>query len=458
MPLYAGVCEANITPPIGVWMSGYGFRPSGATKIHDELYARALVLDDGNQRLVLISADVIAFARDTVERVRQNIAEALGTAPYAVMLHSTHTHGGPNIGIYRCMGERDTAYLGVLERKLLGIAKQATSQLAPAHFTFGETTAQIGVNRRQSLRDGRTVLGTDYAGAVSPVVQSLCVNHADGRLMALLFSHACHPTTVGGDNLSITAEWCGVAVELLKERFRNELKGIGDLPVPLFLQGCCGDINPNRRGNWEAVFYNGKIVADAAHQAIWNAHGRLGEHLDSAEETISLPMLPPPSPAECEAQIAHWEAKLAQSRANNAHQGQILYEEGLLAWAKDYHSFAGREPFQETEPITLQRFNLGGIQILGISAEVFVQYQLDMSAQSRTPVISLAYTNGCWNYLPTSAEYARGGYEVNDANKYYGTLMYAPESEALVRASAYRLLGITHPDITPYPLLAGQAR
>ena len=92
MPLYAGVNETNITPPIGVWMSGYGFRPSGATHIHDELYARALVIDDGTTRLVLISADIIVFAPDMVERLRTQIAEALHTQPHCVMLHATHTH------------------------------------------------------------------------------------------------------------------------------------------------------------------------------------------------------------------------------------------------------------------------------------------------------------------------------------------------------------------------------
>jgi hypothetical protein len=279
-------------------------------------------------------------------------------------------------------------------------------------------------------------------------------------LLALLFCHACHPTTLGGENLAITAEWCGVAVEQLKRRLKEEAESarFPETPLPFCLQGCCGDINPIRRGSWEAVFHGGKTIADAAHQARWNAHGRLDSDLDAKEETVELPMLPPPSVEECDAQIAHWEERLARSRAANAHAGQLLYDAGLLAWAKDYRSFAGRSDFCETQPFAIQRLYLGGVQILGLPAEMFAQYQLDFSAQAQTPVLSLAYTNGCWNYLPTAAEYARGGYEVNDANKYYGTLMYAPESEALVRAAAYRLLGVREPDTTPYPLLAGAVR
>lgn len=458
MPLYAGVCETNITPPIGVWMSGYGLRPTGATSVRDELYARALVVDDGATRIVVVSADIIVFAPDSVERLRSQIAATLSTEPHCVMLHATHTHGGPHTGIFRCMGERDAEYISVLERKIVGCAKQAAQTLHPSCLTYGETTAQIAVNRRQSLSNGRTILGHDYAGVVAPKVQTLNVNHLDGRLLALLFSHACHPTTMGGENLAITAEWCGVAVERLKSRFREEEETRKSPPLPMFLQGCCGDLNPNWRTSWESMEYNGRVIADAAHQARWNAHGRLDPEISAEEVVVNLPMLEPPSAAECDAQIAFWERKLAEDRAKNAHQGVILYDEGLLAWAKDYRAFAGRSNFNETQAFSIQRLTLGGIHLLGFPAEMFVQYQLDFAAQSSAPVISLAYTNGCWNYLPAAAEYSRGGYEVLDANKYYGTLMFAPESEAILREATYRLLGISEPDMTPYPLLAGAPR
>src|SRR4051794_346881 len=101
MPLFAGVCETNITPPPGVWMSGYATRPSGALGIHDELHARALVLDDGQQRVVLVAADLIALPFAMAQEVRGRIAAALGIEAKAVMLHCTHTHGGPYLGIFR---------------------------------------------------------------------------------------------------------------------------------------------------------------------------------------------------------------------------------------------------------------------------------------------------------------------------------------------------------------------
>ena len=390
MPLYAGVCETTITPPPGVWMGGYAGR-GPAVGVHDELYARALVLDNGQTRVALVVADLIALSYEDAKIMRQGIASESGAKPEAVMLHCTHTHGGPYTYPFRGMGERDAPYMDVLRRKLIGAARQATDNLQPARLTYGEASAQIGVNRRQTLPDGTVTIGKDYGGPVSPLVQVVCVNGADGRTFALLFSHACHPVTMGADNCLLTADWPGAAIAHLKERFRAESAetGIASDALPFFLQGCCADINPLQQFSWEAMRHNGRIIADAAHTARWNAHGHVGETLDFAETTLPLPLLPPPAP---------------------------------------------------DQPFTIQKLSLGGVTLLGFPAEMFAQYGLDFVAQSATPLLCLGYSNGCWGYLPTQAEYKRGGYEIDEAYKYYGTLKFAPYCELRVRQAVAELL------------------
>ncbi|HLV80104.1 MAG TPA: hypothetical protein VKT32_07455, partial [Chthonomonadaceae bacterium] len=203
---------------------------------------------------------------------------------------------------------------------------------------------------------------------------------------------------------------------------------------------------------------NGRTIARAAHTARWSAHGRLDETLDAAEETVALPLLPSPSLEECDRLIAQWAETLGRDQAAHADEGRLLFDEGRLAWAQAAREIAARPDFRETQPFAIQRLTLGGVHLLGFPAEMFVQYQLDFAAQSPAPVFSLGYTNGCWNYVPTAAEYARGGYEVDDAYKFYGTLMFAPDCERLIRAAAYKLLGISEPDLTPYSLQTGRAR
>ena len=458
MPLYAGVYETNITPPPGVWMSGYALRPSGALGVHDELYARALVLDDGRTRVALVVADLIAFPFAMSQEIRERIGDALGIPAQAVMLHCTHTHGGPYLGTFRTMGEADPAYTDVLTRKLIGAAAQAATSLVPVHLTYGETSAQIGVNRRHSGPNGRIAGHVDYSGVVIPTVQTLCVNGADGRTLALLCCHACHPTTMEGTNLQFTGDWPGAAVAHLKARFRREGRenGIAEDALPFCLVGCCGDINPVRRRSWEAVAENGRQVADAAHTARWNAHGRLEERLSATEVTLELPMLPPPDDATCRRLEKEWEQTLERNRAEKTGEGWRRMAEGHLAWARECLRLNAEGSYARTQPFAIQHLSLGGISLLGFPAEMFAQYALDFSAQSQRPVVALGFTNGCWNYVPTTAEYARGGYEVEEAFKYYGTQMFAPECEPLLREAVYALLGLEDPDTIPYPLLAGQ--
>jgi hypothetical protein len=456
MSLFAGVCETNITPPPGVWMGGYAFRSTGCVGIHDELYARALVVDNGRRRVALVTADLVALDFDLVTRVREGIAGLLDITPSAVMLHCTHTHGGPLTKSYRGMGTRDDAYVDVLARKLIGVVRQAADTLQPVHLTYGDTSAQIGVNRRRSGPDGQAGHGPDYAAPVAPLVQTVCVQRADGRTLALLFSHACHPTTLGGDNLQISAEWPGAAVEHLKGLMRRDGDESGWAPgaLPLFMQGCCGDINPYRRGTWAAIAEQGAQVGGAAHTARWNAHARYddAQALAAQEITLMLPLLPTPTTEECDRLIAEAAAQLERERANGGHVGRILQAEGMLQWAQDARALAETPNNANEQPFAIQHLTLAGIHLLGFPAEMFVGYQLDFAAQCRAPVLSLSFTNGCWGYLPTFAEYARGGYEVDTAYKYYGTRMFAPESEKIVRAAVYQLLEIEKSDTATYAL------
>ncbi|MCS6776726.1 MAG: neutral/alkaline non-lysosomal ceramidase N-terminal domain-containing protein [Chloroherpetonaceae bacterium] len=460
MPLYAGVSETNITPPADVWLCGYAGRPTPAAGVHDELFARALVLDNGVQRLVLVVADLIALEDTMVRRVREGIADCLHMTPGAVMLHCTHTHAGPHVGIYRCMGVPDPTYQELLVRKLIGVARQAAAQMRPARLSCGEAPVQIGVNRRQARPDGRIVLGTDFGGPVAPTVQTLCIREISGQIRALLFCHACHPTTMGGENLLISAEWPGVAVALVQQRLREENFDGNRNPGPLAfcLQGCCGDINPILRGTWEAVEQNGRAVAEAACAALWQDMHPLDEQLDAAEITVEIPMLPPPSVETCDAMIVEWQEALDRERARGADEGRIHWIQGRIDWARSARTLAERQNASAfTRAFSIQRFTLGGAHLIGFPAEMFVQYQLDLSAQARVPIFALSYTNGCWNYLPTAAEYARGGYEIEEAYRFYGTLMFAPECEPIVRDAAYALLQIDTPDRTPYPLQCGRA-
>jgi neutral ceramidase len=443
MPLYAGVCETNITPPPGVWMCGYAFRPTGSVGVHDELHARAVVFDNGETTVALLAMDLIGLDFDIVRQVREGIAKQTGIAPEAVMLNATHTHGGPNVATLNTMGERDPAYMDILTRKLIGITQQASGNMQPASLAYGRAPVQIGVNRRQTNRaKGQTIIGHNYAGPVAPYVDVLTVRDSRGIPFALLFCHACHGTTLGGDNLLTTADFCGYACDYIRGETGGEV-------MPFFLQGCAANINPMPRGTFERAAQHGRTLGAAAMEALDNSAPVAGETLDFAEKTVNLPLLPPPPLAGCEQNVREWEAKLEEERAGG-HQGRILHAEGMLHYAEYERDIAAQADPVLQKPFALQRLTVGGAQFLGLPGEVFVQYGLDFAKQAETPVFPLAYTNGVHGYVPTAADYPFGGYEVSIANRYYGTLMFTADCERLIRQAAYDLLGIRQPDRTPY--------
>lgn len=432
MPLYAGVSEANITPPPGVWMSGYAGRPTGCTGVHDELHARALVLQDGDRcSVAIVACDLIGFDFEVVDRVRSAIGSELGTEPSSVMLCATHTHGGPTTRTFGAMGPSDAAYMSVLERKLVGVARQAAEALQPASLAYGRSAAQIGVNRRQATGAG-TVLGCNWGGPVSPVVHAIVVRDSRGGAYAVLVSHACHAVTMGGDNLRITADYPGAACTAIKEMTAGAV-------LPIYLQGCCGDVNPLQRGTWEAVAHNGRVVADAAIEAMEAATSASNSTLRVQEAPIELPYLPPPPADVAERDLALAEASVALAR-ERGHAGAVMNAEGL----RDHAAYvlrlaqAGRPP--DAVRSQVQCITLGEARVLGLPFEPFVEYALHLEAAHPGPVIVAGYTNGEHGYLPTAAEYARGGYELETAQRYYGTLMLDPACERIVLEACKQLL------------------
>src|SRR5437870_11317855 len=91
--LRAGFGEADITPKLGdrpVFIAGFGHNRK-ATKVHDPLFARAVVLAHGKDKIALASIDVVGFFLPNVESVRKELPDFAH-----VLVSSTHNHEGPD--------------------------------------------------------------------------------------------------------------------------------------------------------------------------------------------------------------------------------------------------------------------------------------------------------------------------------------------------------------------------
>jgi hypothetical protein len=152
--LAAGVARVDITPPVGIGMIGYYAREGVSIGIERPLTATALVLAAGDAKIAIVACDLIFLQSPDVDRIRQNIAEAIGTDAGSVLMNFSHTHCGPTLpswGLHASDLQRamQDAYCSNLDRLLVGCAAMANWPLQPVRAGFGVGNVRIGINRRE---------------------------------------------------------------------------------------------------------------------------------------------------------------------------------------------------------------------------------------------------------------------------------------------------------------------
>ena len=170
-----GIGSMDITPPVGTELSGYPTRRV-SNDVLDPLEAIAVAFDDGTNRAVVISADIINL-RAYFDLYREGIAAETGLDPQAVFIACTHTHTGPVV--CKCIyGQRfnsfDNAsvYALSLKDRLASAVKLALSDLAPAKLSIARGEAKnISFIRRYRMKDGscRTNPGVGNPDIVAPI-------------------------------------------------------------------------------------------------------------------------------------------------------------------------------------------------------------------------------------------------------------------------------------------------
>jgi hypothetical protein len=431
----AGVAEVAISPPADAPSLG---TIQCCTGIHDDLFARALVLADGVQQYAIVSLDLIGLDFKQSDAIRKSIQERSEIAHVA--LHCTHNHSAPFNIPWSVLGPRWVAGPGrtwrdSLPEKIAGIVALAKSRLEPVLLSSGRAPAHIGTNRR-TLAGGAVVMKPNPDGPVVPWVDVLCVERRNGDLLSLLFSHAAHPVIIHGSSRQISAEFPGFAVQSLKKKLGGNI-------VPIFGQAFAADINGDPlRGGLDAAERAGANLADAAYSAKLNSSALPSQRFTFTSASAALPLLPLPSLKECEEVLRQAEKKLKQHYGRDTFSDEQLWEmQNQTEVAKSQtESTAG----DDTQPMEskawwmmdtvlclrdlLKKVEQGDERPLRFEAqllrigdqwsmltathELFAEYQvrLDSEIPTRSKMM-LAYSNGCESYIPTDRELKLGGYE-----------------------------------------------
>jgi hypothetical protein len=262
-----GFGEADLTPEVGkkekpVYLAGFG-QNRKATKVHDPIMARAVVMADGGEKIALVSVDVVGLFLPSVERVRAK----LPGFKY-VLVSATHNHEGPDtLGLWGpspVQSGIDPAYLKKVEAGCVHAVNAAEKSRKPAAVRIG------------SARDSDLV--NDNRLPVVKHDELVALHFRDPQTdkpLGVLVQWNCHPESLASKNTEITADYIYFVLKYLRESQKCPvvyLTGtVGGLMTTLGLPVKDEGGKELKDGTFEKADRYGKLLANLAEKAIKDA-------------------------------------------------------------------------------------------------------------------------------------------------------------------------------------------
>jgi neutral ceramidase len=370
----AGAATLKVTPQKMLWMAGYAARKKPAEGKVQDLFAKALALEDEQgARLVFVTLDLIGVPQALRREVAGRVQSKFRLPPAHLVMNASHTHSGPGLRTAPLTEqEKDNPrardawdYTQKLQEDLVGLVGRALEDLKPARLTWNKARCGFAMNRRRdySLPPGHPNANRvpNPDGPVDHEVPALRVEAPDGSLRAALFGYACHNTSLGFYN------WCGDYAGFAQQFLQEFRPGF----TALFMTGCGADQNPYPRRS--------DVVPGVTDLELAMQHGR------SLANAVEMALTVNPRPVSGPVRAA--------------------YEEIKLSYAKK-----GREDHD----YPVQVIKLGDdLTFITLGSEVVVDYSLRFKRElaGSAGVWVAGYSNDYTGYVPSLRVLKEGGYE-----------------------------------------------
>ena len=388
-------------------LAGYASRRAPASGILDPIEISALLLECGAIRCLIFSFDLMIVGSELADMIRSKLLPR-GFQAADIVLLASHTHTAPAT-------DRACAKLGLPDHPWVDALAEAAESLvrrmdgekpSEIDLTLFQGRLHHSINRRRFWpfpTVGRTYgfRLTSFSMAPNPsgpvderATVALLRRTCDDKAVAVLWHYTCHPTAVVPDNV-VSADYPGAVRQVLRERF-------GDIPC-IFVQGFCGDIRPDMASSLRPG---------------WRERLR-----QLARKLVSGPGF-----AACTAEDwTRWRQSMAAGVRDilTAGPSTILPTDSLQCGSASLaldRFFRGSKPDKD---MSVQIVRIGQkLEIVALSAEVTVPWQgiLDTTLPPADGVIRLhaGYAGTMFGYLPTAAQIAEGGYEVEGFQPLFG--------------------------------------
>lgn len=422
----AGAATSNITPELGGSVVG-GFAPFPCTHIHDELYARCLVLDDGETKLALVVCDLLGLHRSVSLKAREFIEAETGIAAANVLISGTHTHsavnalGGPVRGYYS--DQELTDYQKFVARRIADGVRRAVNLLRPAEIAFGTVDVPEHVHIRRWFLKEDSMPPNPFgkidkvkmnpgagnpnlikpAAEPDPTISFIALREPQGRMISVYSAYSLH--YVGGVGSGhISADYYGYYCEALKllQSGGNEYPAF----VGIMANGTSGDANninfrnpQPRKQPYEQMQYVANDVAAKVNGALANLKWQNSAPLASRYRELDVKW------RKIEPELITW-AKETEAKAPRIQGGKADLP---LAYAGRVQRLAEASP--ETK-FPAQILRIGDICIGSSPCETFAETGVEFRKRSpfaNSFMVELAH--GYYGYMPTPRHFELGGYE-----------------------------------------------
>ena len=387
--IQVGASIIDITPPNGIAMAGFAARTEVAKGDHDALTVRALVVDD----TAIVTVDVIGIDANLSARAR-----ARASLPdQAITITATHTHGGPVSMPGRLSAKADHAFILCLEDAVVKAVDLAIVNQKPARLVGG-----IGVE--PGFASNRRRLD----GPVDTGIPILRFESVEGSTIAILVSYACHPVVLGADNLS----WTGDYPHFVRKKLETTFPGA----IAIFATGCAGDVNTGHSAaaslsllaTPERSFAKAKeigfgIANSVIDGRLTDVSGNVGHSEVFADICFE----------QREQEAPDILAKSWRLAAKDTSSLEVI-------WANWAEKHMGRDLSPLKARITALKW--GSVGIIALPGEIFAETALEIREKlaQKDPLFILAYADDNPGYIPPESDYLRGGYEIDEAHRFYG--------------------------------------
>jgi hypothetical protein len=425
--LRLAVFDVDATPPVGSMMAYDPVKAQGELGLR----GRGVIVLGAGEPIVLCAVDWIGISNEGHDVFRRRLAEAAGTTPQRVAVHTVHQHDAPecDFGTERLLRERGLPlgrYEGsfarvVLERLTAAVRASLKESKPVTHLGLGQAEVQkVASNRRILGPDGKVramrytatkdaALRAEPEGTIDPIV-SLISFWNGNQPLAVLSYYACHPQSYYRTGIA-NPDFPGIARFLRQQQVPDALH--------VHFNGAGGNLGAGK--------YN-----DGSHETRWVLAQRLADGMKRAwEVTEKLPLtlkdvgwevvpveLPP---------AAHLKESELEAALRGSDKGIQSGAAAQLVWLQRCR--AGHQT-------QLSCLRLGQARVLHLPGELFVEYQLAAKQMRQDLFIAMAaYGDYGPGYIGTALAYQQGGYETGPRAS-----NLAPDVEAVLLESLRKLL------------------